>query len=105
MTSELHATPAGAPLPANDEGPTIAAPAPQVSKRDENPDFPPARLAGQAGLRDEGEAYGREYLARLRAGIAGPGELAVIVVFLRDGPMLEGICGAIERALEGKAHV
>ena len=58
----------------------------------------------QAALRDEGEEYAREYLARLHGGIAEPGELAVIVVFLRDGPMLEGICSAIERALEGTHH-
>ena len=104
MTSHLHTTPASAPLPANDEGPTVAAVAPQISKQDKSADFRCARPAAQAELHDEGEAYGREYLTRLQGGTAGPGELAVIVVFLRGGPMLEGICSAIERALEGTHH-
>lgn len=46
----------------------------------------------------EGEAYARAWLDRLRAGVAQPGELAVILSFI-TGEMLHGACRLIERAV------
>ncbi|MBN8507124.1 MAG: hypothetical protein J0L57_00780 [Burkholderiales bacterium] len=61
------------------------------------------RLADKALAAIKGEQYARAYLARLQAGMASPGELAVIVGFLRD-EMLHGACRVIEKAL-GVRHV
>lgn len=88
----------GPVTPASDEGPTVAAVAPQESKRNESPDCHGTPLVGQALLVIEGEDYARAYLDRLSAGNAKPGELAVILAFLRD-EMLQGACRVIERAL------
>jgi hypothetical protein len=54
--------------------------------------------ASHALLWIEGEEYARAYLDRLHAGLASPGELAVIVAFL-GGEMLHGACRVIEKAL------
>lgn len=59
-----------------------------------------APLVEQAMLAIEGEDYARAYLDRLSAGNAAPGELAVILGFLRT-EMLRGACRVIEKALAG----
>jgi hypothetical protein len=61
-------------------------------------DFHACGIAEQAALVIEGEAYALAYLERLHACTARPGELAVIVEFLRD-EMLHGACRVIEKAL------
>lgn len=58
--------------------------------------------ADDAHLFDEGAAYAEAYLQRLRAGIADPDELAVIISFLGD-ELLHGACRVLERALGGRA--
>lgn len=62
------------------------------------------KAAEQALLIVEGEDYARQYLGRLRAGYARPGELASLIGFLQGGPVLEGACRTIEKALEGQHH-
>ena len=103
MTNDLHAHGAGATLPANDEGPTVAAVAPQESKRNESPDSDGARPADQAALTVAAERCAPSRMARLRGGIARPGELAAMLVYLRC-ELLHGFCRAIEKALEGRRH-
>ena len=71
--------------------------------REDEVDFQASGFAKQAALVVEGEAYAAAYLERLQAGTAQPGELALIVEFLR-GEMLHGACRAIEKALEGRHH-
>lgn len=66
-------------------------------------DYPASRIADQAALTIEGEAYAAAYLNRVGAGIAQPGDLAVILAFLH-GEMLNGACRLIEKALEGRHH-
>ncbi|MDE2395487.1 MAG: hypothetical protein KGM91_08600 [Burkholderiales bacterium] len=84
--------------PTKDEGPTVAAVAPQESKRIEKPDCHGAPHAGQALRVIEGEAKATQYLARLQAQQADPDELALIVSMLY-GAALRGFCRAIEKAL------
>ena len=98
MTSNLHADAAGAITPTNDEGPTVAAVAPQESKQDKSPDYRGAPHAGQALRVIEGEAKAAQYLARLHSQQADPDELALIVSMLY-GAVLRGFCRAIENAL------
>ena len=98
MKRTLYAQAAGATAPTNDEGPAVAAAAPQESKRSEKLDFQPARPSGQALRSIEGEEKAVRYLAQLHGGIAEPGELAVIIAFL-NSEMLHGACRLIERAL------
>ena len=99
MKRSGHARGTCAIPPGSDEGPTVAAVAPQESKRDESRDCRGAPLVGQALLVIEGEDYARAYLDRLSAGDAQPGELATILAFLRE-EMLHGACRVIEKALE-----
>ena len=103
MTRTLHARAAGAGTPTNDEGPTVAAAAPQESKRNEKPDFQPVRPSGQALRAIEGEEKAARYLARLRAQEADPDELAIVLSMLY-GPALRGFCRAIEKALGDVRH-
>ena len=103
MTSDLHAHRASASPPANDEGPTVAAVAPQESKRNESPDSDGAGLADQGALTMAGERWARFCLARLQGGIARPGELAAVLVYLRC-ELVHRFCRAIEKALEGRHH-
>ena len=98
MKRNPHAQAAGAIPPTRDEGPTVAAVAPQESKQDKSPDSRGAPHAGQALRVIEGESYATAYLERLHAGTARPGELAVFLGFLRDD-MLAGACRVIEKAL------
>lgn len=84
--------------PAKDEGPTVAAVAPQESKHVEGPDCDVPPHAGQALRVIEGEAKAARYLARLQAEQADSDELAVIVSMLY-GATLRGFCRAIEKAL------
>lgn len=58
----------------------------------------------QALLTLDGQDYARQYMARLRAGSARPGELAMLIAFLHSGPMLEGACRALEKALKEHRH-
>ena len=104
MTSDLHANAAGAITPTSDEGPTVAAVAPQKIEQDESPDFQCDGIAWQAVWSIEGEAYARAYLERLHAGTVRPGELAVLLSFL-TGEMLHGACRVIQKALTGVRHV
>ena len=98
MTSQLHAQTAGAALPTNDEGPTVATVAPLESKHDNSPDFHGARHSGQALRVIEGNNKAAQYLARLQAQQADPDELALIVAMLY-GASLRGFCRVIEKAL------
>ena len=82
----------------SDEGPTVAAVAPQESKRNESPDSQAAPLSGQALRVIEGESRAAQYLDRLKAEQADPEELALIVSMLY-GATLRGFCRAIEKAL------
>jgi hypothetical protein len=61
-----------------------------------------AGIADRAVLLIEGEAYAEAYLQRLRSDLAQPGELAVVLAFLR-GEMLHGACSVIEKVLRGAA--
>ena len=98
MTRTEQARAGGAIPPGSDEGPTVAAVAPEESKRNENPDCHGAPHAGQALRVIEGEAKAAQYLARLQAQLADPDELALIVSMLY-GATLRGFCRAIEKAL------
>lgn len=102
MTRTQQARAAGAIPPGSDEGPTVAAVAPQESRRNENHDSPAAPLAGQALRVIEGESKAAQYLARLQAQRADPDELALIVAMLY-GATLRGFCRVIEKAL-GVCH-
>ena len=82
----------------SDEGPTVAAVAPQESKRNESPDSQAAPLVVQALRVIEGESRAAQYLARLKAEQADPEELALIVSML-SGATLRGFCRVIEKAL------
>ena len=100
MTRTLYARAAGAGTPTNDEAPADGtARGFRNQEQDASLHFHAIGVADQAALIIEGGDYGREYLERMRAGIAQPDELAVIVAFLRDGPVLNGFCRAIEKAL------
>lgn len=66
-------------------------------------DFRCDGIAWQAAMSIEGEDYARAYVERLQAGIARPGELAVLMSFL-TGELLYGACRLIEKALEGHHH-
>ena len=103
MKNNLHAHGVGATLPGNDEGPTVAAAAPQKSKRNESPDSDGAGLADQAAPTMAGERWARFCLARPHGGIARPGELSAMLVYLRC-ELGHGFCRAIEKALEGRRH-
>ena len=87
----------------NDEGPTVAAVAPQESERNESPKLQAAPLAEQALRVIEGERRAAQYLHRLKAGQADPEELAVIASVLYSAT-LRGFCRVIEKALRVK-HV
>lgn len=99
MRRTRHARGAGAiPPTPSDEGPTVAAVAPQEGKRNESPDCHGAPHAGQALRVIEGEGKATQYLARLSASQADPDELALIVSMLY-GATLRGFCRVIEKAL------
>lgn len=49
----------------------------------------------------EGEQEGREFLARIHAGIAQPDELAVIVACL-PGKLQHGLCRLLQKTLEAR---
>ena len=57
--------------------------------------------AEQDELQAEGAEFAAAWLERLNAGAAAPGELATLVQFLADGPMLRGACARIETAVRG----
>lgn len=88
--------------PASDEGPTVAAEAPQEDKQNDRPDSRGAPHAGQALRVIQGETKAAQYLARLQAQQADPDELALIVSMLY-GAALRGFCRAIEKSL-GVCH-
>lgn len=75
----------------------------EVQSGSESPDSRGAPLVGQALRTIEGEGKAAQYLARLHAQQADPGELALIVSMLY-GATLRGFCRAIEKALEAR-HV
>ena len=102
MKRNPHAQAAGAIPPTSDEGPTVAAVAPQESKQDKSPDYRGAPHAGQALRVIEGEAKAAQYLARLHSQQADPDELAVIVSMLY-GAALRGFCRVLAKAL-GAQH-
>lgn len=84
--------------PGSEEGPTVAAVAPQENKQDDSPDSRSAPRAGQALRVIEGERKAAEYLACLHAEQFDPDELALIVSTLYGGT-LRGFCRVIEKAL------
>lgn len=86
--------------PGSDEGPTVAAVAPQESKRDESRDSHGAPHAGQALRVIEGEGKAAAYVAKLQAQKADPDELALIVSRLY-GATLRGFCRVIAKAIGG----
>jgi hypothetical protein len=88
----------GPVTPESDEGPTVAAVAPQENKRFESPDSRAAPLAEQVLRVIEGESKAAQYLARLQAQQADPDELAVILSMLY-GATLRGFCRALEKAI------
>lgn len=98
MRPALPAPRAGEMLTGRDEGPTVAAVAPQDGKRVENLDCQGAPYVGQALRVIEGESKATQYLSRLQAQQADPDELALIVSMLY-GATLRGFCRAIEKAL------
>ncbi len=98
MTNNIRANVAGANPPASDEGPTVAAVAPQDSKQNEQPDFRLLPRSRQALRVIEGEDKAAQYLARLQAQQADPDELALSVAMLY-GAALRGFCRVIEKAL------
>ena len=98
MKRNPHAQAAGAIPPTSDEGPTVAAVAPQESKQDKSPDYRGAPHAGQALRVIEGEAKAAQYLARLYSQQADTDELAVIVSML-FGAALRGFCRVLAKAL------
>ena len=102
MKRNPHAQAVGAIPPASDEGPTVAAVAPQETKQDENPDSRGAPYVGHALRVIEGETKAAQYLARLHAQQADPDELAVVVSMLY-GAALRGFCRALAKAL-GSQH-
>lgn len=63
---------------------------------------PGARLPARAQRVMEGESKAREFIARLQAQQADPGELALIVAALY-GTALRGFCAAITKSLRGGA--
>ena len=103
MTNDLHAHGAGASLPANDEGPTVAAVAPQESTRNESPDSDGARPADQAAPTIPGRGWVSYCTARPHGRIPRPGELAAILVYVRC-ELVHRFCRAIEKALGGRHH-
>lgn len=103
MTHSRKAHGAGQGTPTNDEGPTVAAVAPQANTQDSSPDSHGAPLVGQALRTIEGESKAREYIARLQAEQADPDELALIVSMLY-GAALRGVGRVIAKAL-GVQHV
>lgn len=66
-------------------------------------DYLGASPAAQALQVIDGEAYATAFLARLKARQASADQLATLVQFL-DGAMLQGACGVLFKALEGKHH-
>jgi hypothetical protein len=84
--------------PHEDEAPGMTAEGFSEQGTSDSPDFQGDAHAEQASLATEGEEYAQAYLDRLHAGIATPGELAVILAFL-SGEMLHGACGLIEKTL------
>lgn len=60
-------------------------------------------MSAQAALIVEGEGYAAAFLQRLRDGASTPGDLATLVEFLDGGPVLDGFCRAIEKALEASS--
>lgn len=63
----------------------------------------PARFADEALQVLAGEDVARDYLQRLHDGLAQPGELAVILAYLR-GEAMHGALRLIEKALEGHRY-
>jgi hypothetical protein len=89
---------AGASLPANDDGPTLAEAAHQDENETSNTDCPGAHPSRQALDVIAGESRAEQYLARLQAQRADPDDLALIVSMLY-GATLRGFCRVIVKAL------
>ena len=98
MKRDLHPQAAGPIPPVSDEGPTVAAAAPQEINQDESLDCHGAPHARQALRVIEGETKAAHYLARPHAKQADPDELAVIVSMLY-GVALRGFCRVLAKAL------
>ena len=98
MTHARKAHGAGQSTPTSNEGPTVAAVAPQESKQNKRSNFRSAAHAGQALRVIEGERKAADYLARLHAQQADPDELALTISMLY-GAVLRGFCRRIEKAL------
>ena len=84
--------------PTKKKGPTVAAVAPQESKRNETGHCHGTTHAGQALRVIEGQQIADAFLARLHAQQADPDELAVLLSMLY-GPTLRGFCRALEKAI------
>ncbi len=63
----------------------------------------PASTAPQEPPANEADQYAIEYLARVRAGVAEPGELGALISYLVD-ESLHHACRRIERAMLGARH-
>lgn len=56
-------------------------------------------------LHAEGAAYGEALVRNIKAGRARPDDLATLVQYLPEGPMLAGACAALHNAIaEGGQH-
>ena len=99
----MGASAPGLTSPSKDLAPGVMAEGFRDQGQDDGADFHAPGIADQAALVIEGGLYAQAFIDRLQAGIAQPGELAVIVAFLR-GEMLHGACRVIEKALEGPHH-
>lgn len=87
----------------SDEAPGVAAEGFRDQEEQDSGDFQASGAADQAALVIEGEAFMSAYMERVHAGLAHPGELAVLLLFL-SGSMLQAACRVIEKALEGQHH-
>lgn len=103
MQTAHHADMAGRNTPTIDEGRDTPHAAGPIAQPNTHPEFVGDAFADQAALVIEGGLYAQAFIDRLQAGTAQPGELAMIVAFLR-GEMLHGACRVIEKALEGPHH-
>ena len=98
MSNYKNAHRAGAAIPGNAEGPTVAAVAPLEIQQSRPFDFRGERHSRQALQVIDGNNKAAQYLARLQAQQADPDELALIIAMLY-GETLRGFCRAIAKAL------
>ena len=101
MSNYKNAHRAGAAIPGNAEGPTVAAVAPLEIQQNRPFDFRGERHSRQALQVIEGGKQTEQYLGRLQAQQADPDELAALLAYLH-GELLHGACKLIEKSLRGR---